>query len=80
MKSIFRGYVRGLTKKLTDWSSSKIELAELQKKCFLEQHNLKMSQMQEKQEAFMRQQEREHDERIQFLKFSKELIKKIIDQ
>lgn len=50
---------KNIQQKISTWALSKTELVELQKKCFLEEHQLKLRHMQEKHELFMDIQKKE---------------------
>lgn len=57
-----------LNSKLVEWSSTKIELAEIQKTAFYEEHRLKLKHMQEKHDKWMLLQETESAMKMKFLK------------
>ncbi|XP_074035390.1 uncharacterized protein [Leptinotarsa decemlineata] len=57
-----------LNSRLVEWSSTKIELAEIQKTAFYEEHRLKLKHMQEKHDKWMLLQETESAMKMKFLK------------
>lgn len=53
---------------MVEWSSTKIELAEIQKTAFSEEHQLKLKHMQEKHDRMIQLQEAESAMKMKFLK------------
>jgi hypothetical protein len=60
-----------LNKKMLSWAESKIDLAEVQKKCFLEQHALKLEIMKKEHEERLRLMNLESQARIEKIKNEK---------
>ncbi|KAK4883400.1 hypothetical protein RN001_006719 [Aquatica leii] len=75
-----RGHVRPdpLRSKPGKWTSAKAELVELQKKCFLEEFQLKMRHLQEKHEKSLSLQEEEIRERLRLLNEKHTLERQIL--
>lgn len=76
-----------LRSKLSKWAMTKKELADLQKECFLEQHNIKIRQLEEKHKNEMCLQEQEskekmrmaleeHNAKMEILKLEKQILLK----
>ncbi|KAG5862767.1 hypothetical protein JTB14_033857 [Gonioctena quinquepunctata] len=49
--------------RLEEWTYSKIALTEMQQKCFLEEHNLKLTHMKEQHQHHWQFQDRDAEER-----------------
>lgn len=59
--------------RLEDWAHSKIALAKMQQKCFLEEHNLKLMHMKEQHQHHLQLQDRDAEERSFYLKKENEM-------
>ncbi|XP_072402475.1 uncharacterized protein [Diabrotica undecimpunctata] len=68
---------KNIQKKVSTWALSKTELVELQRKCFLEEHQLKLQHMQEKHELHMNIQKEdwEIEKKILLLEKEKHMFK-----
>lgn len=69
-----------LNSKLIEWSATKVELAEIQKAAFVEEHQLKLRHLQEKHELMMNIPKAESVERLKFLKKEHEMNISILQE
>lgn len=58
---------------------SKIALAEMQQKCFLEEHNLKLTQIKEQHQHKLQLQQRDSEERSYYLKKEHEMRMELLE-
>ncbi|KAK5646026.1 hypothetical protein RI129_004490 [Pyrocoelia pectoralis] len=67
-----------LKTKLGKWADKKKDLADLQRKCFLEEHKLKLQHLAEKHQQYIALQEKESEQRLKLEKEKHDLEMKIL--